>query len=294
MPELVPYEQKAKNVQALIQKMAPEFGRVLSKSVTPERFVRVALTQVRRIPKLAECDPMSLIGAFMEAAQLNLEVGVNGQAWVLPFKQEATLVLGYKGLVDLAYRSGQVIAVFADCVYEGDLFDWERGTTPFIRHKPCGAEDPKTITHAYAIIETVHHGKPFEVVTRAAINKVRARAPSTGASRSPWVTDFPAMCKKTAVKLVCKLAPASPQLRRAIELDDMAELGQAQHLGDVVDVEYTKGNGAGSESVRESKETTGRADTETVSEGPAPTCPECQGVGECAPDCSLHGQEPPA
>ncbi len=245
MSELVTAEQKQATIFDALEKMEPQFKLVLGKAIPAERFLRVCLTQMRRLPKLAECTKPSLLGAFMECASLNLEPGVNGACWLLPFRNkgtmEATFVIGYKGLLDLCWRSQMVSAVYADVVYDDDAFEWQRGTDAWIKHRPAGTTiDPDRITHAYAVIETIYSGKMFEVCTREQIDKVRDRSPSGQKATSPWTTDFAPMAKKTALKLVGKLAPTSTELARAIELDDLAEAGVAQHLGDVVDIGEVK------------------------------------------------------
>ena len=264
--ELTKQSDRLKQIHASLEKMRPQFKLVLGRAVTPERFVRVCLTEMRRIPKLADCNGDSLLGAFMTAAQLQLEPGINGQCWVLPYGREAKIVIGYQGLLDLSWRSAMVSSVTAECVYQGDEFDYQMGDDPFIRHKPMGkTKDPKDITHAYAVIETTTHGKIRKVMRKDELDEVRDNAPSARASSSPWKTHYAEMCKKTTLRRACKLGPSSIEMRRAIALDELAEIGKAQHLGDAIDVSYTATNGEDVDYGDEKK---------ALPEGD--TCPDCR------------------
>src|SRR5690606_10332500 len=129
----------------------------LPKHLTPERLARVALTAISSNPRLLECTKESLALALIEAGQLGLEPnGVMGQAYLVPYfngktkKYEAQFQVGYRGLIDLARRSGEVTKVEARAVREGDYFEYEYGLTPQLVHRP----DPSgqgEMTHVYAI-----------------------------------------------------------------------------------------------------------------------------------------------
>ena len=238
--ELIPASEQQRKASVLLESMEPHFGKALS-TIDPARFARVCLTEVRKNPKLAECSDQSLLGAFMQAAQLDLEPGVQGQCWVLPYfnsktkQREAQLIPGYQGLCDLAYRSGLVASINADVVYEGDVFEYERGTQDRISHIPrYETRDPDKITHAWCVVRTSNGGVILDVIPRVEIDKIRVRAKK--GDFSPWSTDYPMMCRKTIVKRCLKLAPASIKLRRAISLDDLAEVGKPQDLAEVVQV----------------------------------------------------------
>lgn len=197
------------------------------------RFVRVALTEVRRKKGLWECTPMSILAAMQEAAELGLEFGAAQLAYLLPFKRECTMVPGYRGLIQLAYRSSQVRDVEARAVYKGDHFAWRYGSERFLEHQPCGETDPTRIEHTYCIVRTTTGGGlVMEVVPRALIDQIKARSPAVKAEKkdSPWFTDFGAMAIKTAVRRVMRFAPSSARLARAVSLDDLAELYGSQGL----------------------------------------------------------------
>ena len=121
-----------KTMQQYIKSMEGEIRKALPSVITPERFTRIVLSAISVNPKLGSCTPASFLGAMMTSAQLGLEVNTPlGQAYVLPYSNkgvlEAQFQLGYKGLIDLAYRSGEVEVIQAHVVYENDEFECEYG-----------------------------------------------------------------------------------------------------------------------------------------------------------------------
>jgi recombination protein RecT len=200
---------------------------VLPAHLTAERMARIALGTIRRSPQLQGCTPESLVSAILDAAALGLEVGDGtGRAYLVPHGRDATLIIGYKGLVDLAWRSGEVITVYARAVYDGDEIQYEYGLHPDLRHIPCGESSPEKMTHVYAVIQLKGGGYLFEILTRSEIDAVRGR--SRSGRSGPWATDYVEMAKKTALRRVCKLVPMAterPHLARALEVDERWDRG---------------------------------------------------------------------
>ena len=195
--------------------------------ITPERFTRMALTAVRTTPGLAECDPMSFLAAMMSAAQLGLEPNTPlGQAYLLPFKSskkekpEVQFQIGYKGLIDLAYRSGEVEIVQAQCVYENDTFECEFGIEPKLRHIPAD-NNRGELVKVYAMFRTKSGGYGYEVMS---VEDIRAHAAkyskAYSSNFSPWKTSFEEMAKKTVLKRVLKYAPLKSDFMRAVAQDN--------------------------------------------------------------------------
>src|SRR5690554_3088052 len=147
--------QRQNTLTALIERQKPEIARALPKHMDPDRLARIATTVLRQTPQLGQCTPESFLGALMTCAQLGLEPGPLGHAYLVPFKNnktgmfEVTFIPGYRGLVELARRSGQVQSVQAHVVREGDRFDYEFGLNPKLEHKPAGSDGE--VTHAYAV-----------------------------------------------------------------------------------------------------------------------------------------------
>ena len=149
---------KPKTMQDYIKLMESEIKKALPSVITPERFTRITLSALSTNPKLADTTPMSFLGAMMTAAQLGLEVNTPlGQAYLIPFKNKGILEcqfqLGYKGLIDLAYRSGEVSIIQAHTVYENDDFVYELGLNPKLEHVPA-TENRGDPIFFYAVFKT--------------------------------------------------------------------------------------------------------------------------------------------
>ena len=133
---------KSMSIADLIKAMEPEIKKALPESITPERFTRITLSALNTTPKLRECTQMSFLSALMNAAQLGLEVNSPlGEAFLLPFsnkgKLECSFQIGYKGLLNLAYRNPQMQIIQAEEVYMNDVFEYELGLNPKLIHKPA-------------------------------------------------------------------------------------------------------------------------------------------------------------
>ena len=190
--------------------------------VDPVRFKRVVLTALRLNPDLASCSQASILGAMMTAAQLGLEPNTPmGLCYLIPYKRECTLQLGYKGLIELARRSKRITQVQAHAVYEGDEFEFELGLHSDIRHKPVAEnrEDASKITHVYAYARFGDGSDPvFVVLTRKKVESYRRR--SHMGNSGAWVSDYEAMAMKTAVKRLATWLPLSPQAAEGIQADE--------------------------------------------------------------------------
>lgn len=204
------------SVQRQIAAALPSIG------IGPERFARWCITALRKQPQLRMCNQQSLLGAMVQSAQLGLDPsGVSGEAYLLPFGQEVTFVPGYKGLVALMYRSGNVTDVNADVVREGDEFAWEKGTTPFLRHK-YGAQRGK-LTHAWCVTTIKGGGKVFSVLDAEAIEKIKKSSASARSASSPWSTHEDQQWMKSAVRRNAKLCPLSATIMQALAFDEDSE-----------------------------------------------------------------------
>jgi recombination protein RecT len=190
--------------------------------IAPEKFARAAFTAVNAVPLLAEATLPSMMGALLGAAQLGLEPGPLGQIYLVPFKDKgvvkAQLIIGYQGLVELAYRSGRVMSLTAHVIREKDEFDWELGSNAHITHRPSLTEVRGEIVGAYAIAVLAGGGQVFDVLNLEQIASRRGRSKATGAN-SPWQTDYEAMCRKSAVRQLFKWLPSSVENQMALGAD---------------------------------------------------------------------------
>lgn len=218
-------DPQPKTMQQYIKCMEGEIAKALPSVITPERFTRIVLSAISMNPKLANCTPSSFLGAMMTSAQLGLEVNTPlGQAYVLPYSnkgvQEAQFQLGYKGLIDLAYRSGEVEVIQAHIVYEKDEFNCEFGLEPKLTHRPASSDRGKAVK-VYAMFKTKGGGFGFDVMSMDDVRKHAEKySKAYGTSFSPWKTNFEEMAKKTVLKRVLKYAPLKSDFVRAAVQDE--------------------------------------------------------------------------
>jgi recombination protein RecT len=211
-----------------IKRSEGQFAMALPSHVSPDRFLRAALTALNTVPKLAECTQTSVLAGLMQAAQLGLEVAdVRGQAYLIPRWNnrmgcnEATFQLGFRGMVDLAARSG--ITVSVDEVGANDVLDYQLGTKAFLTHKPTLGDRGDII--AYYAVAQFEDGRPpqFTIMGRAEVEKHRDKFASSkkkdGALYGPWVEHFDAMARKTVIRQLLNYLPVSVELRQANAID---------------------------------------------------------------------------
>lgn len=204
----------------------------LPKHMTPDRMLRVAMTELRKTPKLQQCQPASFIGALIQCSQLGLEPGGHlGHVYLIPFDNrkantvECQVIVGYKGMLELANRSGKVSSPQAHAVYENDFFEFEYGLTPKLRHIPA-RENRGKIIYVYACVSIKDGGNQFEVMSVEEINSIKGR--SKASNSGPWQTDYEEMARKTVIRRLFKYLPVSIEMVQAITLDESADRGE-QH-----------------------------------------------------------------
>lgn len=210
-----------------------QIARALPAGVmTPARFEQAIITLCAQNPALLQCNGASLIGAVLRAAHLGLDPDpALGQSWFVPFKQVVQFIPGYKGLANLAWRTSQIAALGMQVVRDGDDFDFAYGTESFLKHRPRSKPNAQVL-YAYALAKPIGGDSMFEVMTTEEIESVKARSPSARSGKSPWITDWEAMARKTAFRRLSKLLPLSGEkaypLLKAVDLDERAELGLKQ------------------------------------------------------------------
>ena len=239
-----------KTMQQYIKSMEKEIAKALPSVITPERFTRIVLSAISVNPKLGQCTPASFLGAMMTSAQLGLEVNTPlGQAYVIPYtnkgKLEAQFQIGYKGLIDLAYRSGEVEVIQSHVVYENDEFTCEYGLDPKLTHKPADSNRGEAIK-VYAVFKTKSGGFGFEVMSMDDVRKHAAKySQSYNSSYTPWKTNFEEMAKKTVLKRVLKYAPLKSDFVRAAVQDEVIKTGISDDMYEVpnetvIEAEYSE------------------------------------------------------
>ncbi len=234
----------------------------LPRHMTADRMIRVALTAATKNPRLLECSPESVGLALLTASQLGLEP--NGRdAHLVPYRNrrsgqtDCQLIPDYKGLIQLAYRSGQVDNVSAKAVYSKDLFEYEFGTDERLKHIPSDSDEPGELVYAWASVRFQGGGAKFVVLNKRDVARRRRASQTADREDSPWKLHPEAMWAKSAVKELSKWMPQTPELEsfhKTVEQDDALEFGpvidvQAQPVESKADkvaaeMEAKKGNGA--------------------------------------------------
>jgi recombination protein RecT len=229
----------APTLKDLIERMKPEIEKALPSVITPERFTRIVLSTVSKNPALGSCEPRSFLAAMMTSAQLGLEPNTPlGHAYLIPYRDnrrnvtECQFQLGYKGMLDLAYRTGEYAEIYAEAVYPNDHFVYTKGLHRDIQHEP-GEHDPNAEpTHYYAVWKLINGGYGFAVMTR---DEVLSHAKKTSKSfkSGPWQTYFDAMAKKTVLKEALKYAPMKTDVARQITADETVKTSISDDMIDV-------------------------------------------------------------
>jgi len=202
-------------------KFREEIAKALPKHLTPDRFIRVAVSALTRTPKLKECEPVSLFGAMLTLSQLGIEPD-GRRAHLIPFENrkrgvvECQLIIDYKGLAELAMRSGLLSYLHADVVRDADIFEENMGE--IIAHKIDRRKPRGEVYAAYAICKFKDGTAKAEVMSSDEIEAIRKR--SKAGNSGPWITDWNEMAKKTVFRRLSKWLPLSPEFRDAVEADD--------------------------------------------------------------------------
>lgn len=227
-----------------------QMALAMPKSMTPDRLTRIVMTECRKTPALMKCAPESFYGAVLQCAALGLEPGsALGHCYLLPFgngkdksgRPNAQLIIGYRGMIDLARRSGQIVSLQAWTVHAQDTFNYQLGLNPDIEHVPASVADRGPVTHVYAVAKLKGGGVQFEVMSRAEIEKIRSA--SKAGNSGPWSSHWDEMAKKTVIRRLFKYLPVSIEAVRAVEIDEKTDRGEATTDQDFLDAEFIeKGN----------------------------------------------------
>ena len=230
--------KKSMSIADLIKAMEPEIKKALPEVITPERFTRMALSALNTTPRLAECSQMSFLSALMNCAQLGLEPNSPlGQAYLIPYnnkgKLECQFQIGYKGLLELAYRNPQMQVIQAQAVYENDFFEYELGLNPKLIHRPT-LKDRGDIRCFYGVFKLTNGGYAFEVMGKDDVERhAREYSQSVDSSYSPWKKDFCAMGCKTVIKKLLKVAPLKTDFRKALSTDETIKTELCEDMSEV-------------------------------------------------------------
>jgi recombination protein RecT len=208
---------KTSDLRSLItsEKMKTQFAAALPHHLSADRFCRIALTALTRTPKLMDCTPESLMRCLLDLSAYGIEPD-GRRAHLIPYGNTCTLILDWKGLAELAMRSGIIAKLHADVVCENDVFTYNLGEV--IEHKIDWKQPRGAMYAAYAMAVTKDGPVFVAVLTREEIDGIRKRSKASGSG--PWVTDYNEMAKKTAFRRLAKWLPLSAEFRDAVEKED--------------------------------------------------------------------------
>lgn len=206
---------KAPSLKELIggEKFKEQVALALPKHMTPERFSRIALTAISRTPKLQDCTQTSLFKCLLDLSAMGLEPD-GRNAHLIPYGNEATLVVDYKGLIKLVRNSGDVVSIRAENVCENDEFSWENG---IITHRVDWLKPRGAFLAVYAEAKLKSGEVQTAVLTNEEVESIRKR--SRSGNSGPWATDTGEMRKKSALRRLCKLLPLSAEAEEHIDRD---------------------------------------------------------------------------
>tara|TARA_R100000808_G_scaffold24692_2_gene57630 strand:+ start:2663 stop:3499 length:837 start_codon:yes stop_codon:yes gene_type:complete len=220
-------ERKIPNSVAMAE-LVRERQDMLSKHIPPneiERFMDNVLSSINKIERLSECSPASFYKAAHQCALLNLQPGHFGHVYLVPFKKQVTIMVGYKGLIELAMRHPDVTRIKADIIYKGDHFS-EDIADMRIEHSRSleGDRSDDAIVGAYCRIWLKGFPEPTSLVlNRSQIDGYRKLSKASGGNF--WTRHFGAMARKTVIRALLNGGeiPMSTQLRDAIDAELEAE-----------------------------------------------------------------------
>lgn len=252
------------NFKTLLEGKRDQLAQLVPKHLTVERLMKVAVGALMKSPNLQKCTPTSLMNCFIGAAEVGLEPGgVLGHAYLVPYGDTATLIIGYRGLIELMRRTGELASIRCVVVHEKDTFKLTEGIEQTIRHEPFLAGDAGPLRFVYCVAKLKDGSVQVELMTRHQIEEIRKR--SRAGQSGPWVTDFEEMAKKTVLRRAAKYLPvASERFQKAIEIDD----------GDYVDGEVITATLEASERTQSVKERVkSRLQIQDIASTPSPTPP---------------------
>jgi len=233
--ELVQYRQSVARWERILDRIMPKMQDVLPAHIPAKRLHRILLAQFTPDSKIHLCTPPSFVGSVLTTCQIGLEIAVGGQCWILPFKKRneyiATVVIGWKGYKDLAYRAPQVGSFNAGVVYEKEEFEYHRsmgkGDEPYIVHpwSELPLDQRGHLRAAYMAVQMKTGQWVLQVLSKPEVLERKRRSRAAQFDTSAWATDEAAMWRKTACLAGASFLPADYNFARAHDLDVQAERG---------------------------------------------------------------------
>jgi recombination protein RecT len=208
----------------------------------PDRMIRAAVNAISTTPMLAKCTPESLFISIVKGFSLGLEPnGVLAHGYLVPFKDKgvdkAQFMPGYRGLIELARRSGKVAEIYATEVHENDKFEVKLGTHKELVHEPNMFSNRGDILGWYAVFRLTDGSVDFEIMGHDEIDKIKRMSKAGNSNYSPWNSGhYNEMARKTVIKKLLKRCPMTVEAAKAVDDDNKAAMGEAQDTSDVIDI----------------------------------------------------------
>lgn len=239
---VAPASGGTKTIDDLLKQAMPAIEKVIPKHLTADRLMQVVTTAIKTTPRLKECSAFSLLAAVMQSAQLGLFPGPLGHCYYVPFKNtkkgvmEVQFIAGYRGLIDLARRSGSVASIEAREVCENDQFDFNYGLETKVNHT-FDLKKPRGAAYAYyGVARYKDGGYSVLVMSRSDVDKHRLRSAAVRAGISgPWDTDYDEMAKKTVIRAMSKYMPMSVDYANALAADETVKAKYDLNTGEITD-----------------------------------------------------------
>jgi recombination protein RecT len=266
--------------------VAPRLSDALGRHMPVKQLIQTVLVSCERTPALFRCTPQSILNGAMTFAVLGLPVdGVTGQGFLIPFKGQAQAVIGYKGYNTLAARAG--LTITAGTVREGDAFEFELGSSAFLRHRPI-LDSRSRVVGFWATATAPARTPIISVLSIDEVNAIKAKSPGAQKSGSPWndpEIGFPAMGEKSARRRLARSTPLRidmPQFQLAARMeeafDEQGKLGWiTPERGLVLEddpaalaLPHRQTETPTAEALIGPSEVVGRADVELDGRGPTP------------------------
>ena len=235
--EITPYHnaktfenQNAEQITNVLSAYVSNLSALLGSDKRASRVIQVLGTVIKRNPELMKCSISSLIGGMLQFAMLDLDPNpALGMAYLVPFRSkngttDAQFQLGYRGMVALAQRSGEIVDIYANVVYQDDTFNVEYGLNRTLQHIPDFNSEllDNKITFSYAVAKTKTGGIYFTILTRKEIENLRQRSPmQRNGLNGAWRTDYAGMAKAKALKQLAKLLPMTTDYEYSVFTDGM-------------------------------------------------------------------------
>lgn len=227
---VVPPAELVGKVREELHARETQIAALLGSQIPVERFLTVALHAVNSNQDLKSCTYASIVEAIREAAALRLEpTGLLGDAYLVKYGNVARLMPGYRGLMKLARRTGEVDAIDAQAVYANDAFEIRLGSNPEVVHVPS-LNDRGGFLGAYAYARLRSGEMVAEWLSNADIEKIRRSSKASGSG--PWVQWPEEMMRKSALRRLMKRLPLTTDAEHALALESEAEQDDRPHRAD--------------------------------------------------------------